>query len=294
MTVGRFKFVLWVQHGLDASFAQLSQFAGQYELKYYHAGAEQCPTTGKQHLDGYYETGTQRKLKTELNKWNKFFGNGFGDLQIARGTFQENLEYSKKEDGRFETHGEPSAGQGARTDLKEIRDKLTAGETTVDELVLQNPEIFHTYGRTLQKIEDVALRQKFRTIEPRCTWYWGPTGVGKSHIAFKDFDPNTCYVWKNDNGWQDGYTGQGTIILNDYRGSIPFGELLQICDKWPYYVKRRGREPAPLMADTIIFTSSMPPKEIYKNIDKEDSLNQLYRRVTVIHLENRFASMLYI
>ena len=61
-------------------------------------------------------------------------------------------------------------------------------------------------------------------------------------------------MWKDDNDWQDGYTGQETVIINDFRGGIKYAVLLQLIDKWPAFVSRRGREPAPFLAKHVIIT----------------------------------------
>uniref|UniRef100_UPI004047B5D6 hypothetical protein n=1 Tax=Limnohabitans sp. TaxID=1907725 RepID=UPI004047B5D6 len=125
-----------------------------------------------------------------------------------------------------------------------------------------------------------------RTEMTQGIWYWGKTGVGKSHKAYEGFDPCTHYVVANDGGWWDGYTGQETVIFNEFRGSVTFSELLDLCDKWPKTVKRRNREPAPFLAKTLIITSSMAPEDVYRNIlSNEESLDQLNRRFQVIHLE---------
>ena len=50
--------------------------------------------------------------------------------------------------------------------------------THADEIVCEDPEQYHQYGRTLHKLEDIALRKKHRTWMTTCDWLWGPTGVG--------------------------------------------------------------------------------------------------------------------
>jgi hypothetical protein len=52
--------------------------------------------------------------------------------------------------------------QGERTDLNVLRDEILAGKS-VQEIALENPDGFHQYGRTLKKLETIALRRKFRT-----------------------------------------------------------------------------------------------------------------------------------
>lgn len=175
------------------------------------------------------------------------------------------------------------SAQGSRTDLESMRDNINNG-MAVDQIVVDHPHYYHQYGRTLNKLEDIALRKRFRTWMTTCEWFWGPTGSGKSHRAFEGYDPSTHYLWKDDNGWQDGYTGQEIVIINDFRGAIPYNELLQMIDKWPYTVNRRAREPAPFLAKHIVITSSLAPEAIYHHRLHEDSLEQLFRRITVTHL----------
>lgn len=274
-------------------FTAVSDMCQKYGWTYYHVAHEICPTTGSDHMDGYYELQTQRKISTENKKFTKVFGPGFGDLQVAKGTAAENCDYSEKEGRKMETRGQPGQGQGERSDLRELKEDIMSGKRSVDDIAVAEPEAYHQYGRTLTKLEDIALRKKFRTEMPVATWVWGPTGVGKSHWLNKDYDPERMYTWKDDNGWQDGYAGQPIVLINEFRGGIPFNELLQLIDKWPYFIRRRGREPAPMLATEFRITSSMPPSQVYHGIasreDGMDSMNQLYRRVRVLEVPNRMA-----
>jgi len=196
------------------------------------------------------------------------------------------IKYCQKDDtfvdGPWEAGTKPA--QGKRNDLKKVKDEIVAGKRTVDEICVDDPSLYHQYGRTLHKLEDLQLRKRFRTTMTKGIWLWGPSGVGKSHEAFKDFTPQTHYVWANDNGWQDGYVGQETVIINDFRGHIKYDELLQMVDKWPYAVRRRCREPAPFLAKKVIITSALPPAEVYNNRSERDSIDQLMRRFEVKHM----------
>lgn len=165
---------------------------------------------------------------------------------------------------------------------------IMSGDIGAEDFVDLDPVHYHQYGRTLHKAEDIALRKKYRKEMTTAEWLWGPTGTGKSHRAFKDFDPETHYVWKNEKEWQDGYTGQEIVIINELRGdTLRFGKLLQLIDKWPFYLERRGREPVPFIAKHIIITSALPPEEIFVNLAEDDRLEQLYRRIVVTHVSER-------
>jgi hypothetical protein len=154
---------------------------------------------------------------------------------------------------------------------------------------MENPVMFHQYGRTLERIEEIVLRKKFRTEMPVTKWYWGPTGAGKSHIAFQHWDSNDCYKFSHrDNGFWNNYTGQRKLVINEFRGEIPFAELLEICDKWPYDCKRKGKSSIPLLATEIIITSCDRPENIYKHsLSDNDKIGQLLRRIEIIELNER-------
>ena len=142
--------------------------------------------------------------------------------------------------------------------------------------------LFHMYGRTLTKLEDLRMRKLFRNFMTQGVWIWGPTGTNKSRMAFEGFTPETHYNLVNDRGWWDGYCQQETVIINDFRGWIPYDELLQLVDRYPYSVRRRGREPMPFLSKKVIITSALPPSKVYCNRNEGDSIEQLLRRFDVI------------
>lgn len=234
--------------------------------------------SGTAHIQGYVEF----PKAVTLASLKKRAGFARAHLEPRRGSQTQAVEYCRK-DGNFEEVGTLKK-QGERTDLAELADRIKEG-LTVDELVVENQMAYHQYGRTLTKLEDVLLRKKFRTWMTTCDWYWGETGAGKSHKAFEGFDPDTHYVLRlNDKGWWDGYTGQETVIINEFRGQIMYSELLDLIDRYPKYVPRRGREPVPFLAKHIIITSSMKPQDVYHNLRESDDIAQLMRRVHSVQM----------
>lgn len=242
----------------------------------YYVFGKEVGASGTPHLQGYVHWRTPRAFRAVCNYIKGWH------IEPTKGTNTQAIEYAKK-DGDWIEWGDPPK-QGDRGDLKAIKDSIVEGKK-VDEIIMENPIMFHQYGRTLNKIEDLTMRKKFRTEMTQGIWFWGPTGVGKSHNAFKDFTPETHYVLNiNDNGWWEGYTQQDTVIINEFRGQIPYGELLDLLDKWPKTVKRRCREPVPFTSKVVIITSSKSPEECYHGIVLNDSLEQLLRRLKVINL----------
>lgn len=194
------------------------------------------------------------------------------------------IEYVGKEDtrvaGPFEFGEKPS--QGRRNDLEDIALQIIKGKS-VNELAFENPGTYVRYHRGLHALEDIKPGNH-RTEMTKGIWYWGKTGVGKSHIIFDGYDEKTHYLWTNDGEWWDNYNGQEIVILNDFRGEIKYNMLLQLVDKWPMFVRRRGRAPVRFTSKKVLIASSLPPDLVYKNRDSEDSIEQLLRRFEVICL----------
>lgn len=242
-------------------------------------GREICPTTNRKHLQCYFEFNNSVKGKTLRNK--------FGDLgaKKSKGTAEQNIKYCSKENN-FETWGEVKK-QGQRTDITELTTEIINGETTVDEIVETDPIFFHQYGRTLERAEALRLRRIRRTWMTEGFWFFGETGSGKSKRAYEfDSDENTYVLDPQDRGWWDNYTGQRTVIIDDFRGEIPYNQLLRMIDRNQYACPRRGKAPFPLLAKTIIITSSLSPDKVYHNRNAEDKISQLLRRCKVRYCEN--------
>ena len=252
------------------------------KAKYIITGLEIAPTTGREHLQGFAyfprERSSVKQTSRDLGKSAVF---------KCKGNLEQNCSYCSKDENVTEYGVKPK--QGFRTDLEAIKDDILGGVVTCDDICVINPNMFHQYGRTLNKLEDIALRRKFRSWMTEGIWYFGPSGSGKSHMAFKDYDPASHYVFPNDGGWWDGYTGQETVIINEFRGGIAYSELLDLLDKYPKTVRRRCREPVPFLAKRVIITSVLQPKEVYNNLAENDSLAQLYRRVTLFFLEQKWS-----
>lgn len=238
---------------------------------------EEVGEKGTPHYQGYIHF----KNAIEFNTLKKILVRAH--IEVAKGSPEQNRTYCTKEGKILVEMGELPKGQGCRTDLNKIKDNIVNGDK-VDNIIMETPMVYHQYGRTLNKIEDLCMRKKYRTEMTKGIWYFGSTGVGKSHLAFDGFTPETHYVYPNDNGWWDGYTQQDTVIFNDFRGEITYNFLLQLVDKWPLTVKRRCREPMPFTSKLVIITSSLAPEDLFNRRNEEDDIAQLMRRFEVFEV----------
>nr|QKI28978.1 Rep [Forsythia suspensa CRESS virus]QKI28992.1 Rep [Trichosanthes kirilowii CRESS virus] len=255
-------------------------------MTYLITGRELCPTTGKVHWQGYLETGLKTTLtgiKSKGGLWE------YCHLEKARGSSWDSQVYCTK-DGDYYEWGTPMQ-QGKRTDLAKLVGALVEGETSLEEILLEEPQAYHQYGRTLERVDDVRLLQSTRGewAPPVVSWFWGDTGAGKSRTAMEQAKALNLPVYRHewdDNGWWDTYRGEKVIIFDEFRGQVPFHTLLRWLDGYEFKVKRRGRMPQPFLGTHIFITSSKPPEDIYDREKLGEDTNQLLRRIThVVHFQ---------
>lgn len=255
------------------------------QIRYLAYGAEVCPSTKKKHHQMFvYFNNLKNTGNRSLNNIGKMFGKIHCNVEPMYGSVLENESYCSKESELFELGDKPK--QGVRSDIKESVDMIVAGEITPDDICIENPIFYHQYGRTLEKARAIGLRRRYRTEMTQGIWIWGESSSGKSHEAFKDYDPSTHYVKNLNEEWWDGYMGQSTVIFNEFRGSFcKFSELLDLVDKWPKNVKWRNRESVPFLAQKLIITCICEPRDCYSGIENYEDWEQFNRRFTVIKKE---------
>lgn len=186
----------WVLTQNNYTELDVKRFDTQCQTAAYGIFAKEVGENGTPHIQAYLRFKNAKTFTTLKKTFPK------AHIQAAKGTDDDNYIYITKDES-FTEYGTRSK-QGERTDLNKIKDEIMQGKK-VDVLLLENPSIYHLYGRTLIKIEDVRMRKVFRTEMTTGEWYYGTTGTGKSEKAFENFNPDTHYVWKYDNGWNDGY-----------------------------------------------------------------------------------------
>lgn len=257
------------------------------KVRYFGYSEEVCPKTKNKHWQMYmYMVNQASGSAKNCNKFGKLFGPTHCNVEPMYGKIWENEGYcSKDHEGKLQKLGDEPK-QGLRGDIDETKDMIMKGEITAEDICVANPIFYHQYGRTMEKLEQIALRRKWRTWMTEGIWYTGGTGYGKSHAAFENFDYKTHYIKNLNEDWWDGYMGQEIVILNEFRGQIKFSELLDLVDKWPKNVKWRNRESVPFLAKKVIVTSIKTPEECYERaLMSSDPLEQFERRFKTVQLK---------
>lgn len=245
------------------------------KCKYIIIGKEIAPTTGTEHLQGYFYLSNASTLKAVIKRLKKTLGHARTHLEICKGTSEQNIDYCKKSQNFIEV-GEPPEG-GKRTDLAQIRDRLKSGEKPLDIIDSTDSLTFQSL-RGLQILS--SMYQTKRTTKPTVFWIYGSTGVGKTRLIHDTF--SEIYQKDSTSWWQD-YQQEKVVLIDDFRGDIKYNELLKILDRYAYRVSIKGSH-GQLNSPYIIITSNRSPAETYKGC-RED-IGQLYRRIDkVIYMD---------
>lgn len=250
---------------------------------------EEVGEQGTPHLQGFMWLAEPARKANIFRKFMKF-GCWTGVPGTEKGPTYW-MKYCSKQDVSMELMGvRPSeeefiaqtpAGQGKRTDLLDIKRKIDDGVPVmsmigVDEhfgAFAQHTKFFQTY--------QAHKRRRTKYTEPEVIVLYGPTRTNKSktvHDTVTDFDE--FFKWEPHMGqWFDGYVGQKTVLFEEFRGQLPFGQMLSLLDGYPNTrvpIKGGSVDWSP---ETIYFTSPMHPTEWYPKLTANDKIDQLVARI---------------
>lgn len=229
-------------------------------FRYCVVGREECPSTGRIHLQGFMTF----KNPMRMNGVKSVIGDPTAHVEVAKGDITSNQQYCKK-DGNFIEIGEPPVDQADKGELEKERWKrakvacLTGDWDSIDE------DIFiRCYGslRTINK----DFQKRPGDLDGVCgLWIHGDPGVGKSYRARQLASENEgSYYEKAINKWWDAYDGEPTIIIDDVDTNHVFlGSFLKIwADRYAFIAEIKGgsRRIRPLK---IIVTSNYTPELIW-------------------------------
>ncbi|WAQ80636.1 MAG: replication-associated protein [Fish-associated circovirus] len=227
--------------------------------------------SGTKHLQGYCEWKNKKTLKTLKNLNNKCH------WERRKGTGIQASEYCKKDKDFYECGELNVPVQGKRNDLAILKEKVKSGSKLRD--IMTSTDANLPQIRYLEKY--LTLLEEQRNWKPEVTWCWGPSGAGKTKYCFEQTKPEETY-WKDGEKWWDGYDGQETVIIDDFRGcNMKFNYLLRVLDRYPLRVEVKGGY-RQLLAKKIFITSIVHPEHIYTL--EAEPIRQLIRRLDKIIL----------
>lgn len=238
----------------------------------YHVYGRETGESGTPHLQGFIYFSNARSF----NAVQKLFPRAH--LEVARDVGRA-IPYCKKDGNIWEQGVAPIGAPGKKCTLTEranknkrlleqsLSDLVASGELPLSQVPLIKK------ARVILAQEGSAL--EYHTV--RGVWFYGPPGTGKSHTARKDFAD--IYV-KAQNKWFDGYTGQKTIVLDDFdKQGVCLGHYLKIwADKWACNGEIKGGTVS-LRHETLVITSNYHPDDLWS--EDQPMLEAIKRRFKI-------------
>ncbi len=206
------------------------------------------------------------------------------------GTLSEALAYAIKDDTREEgatpfVDGKRPVGQGKRSDLRTIGRMVVGGYQDYD-VSYDFPGQFIRYHKGIRALRQVHQSHAGRLRNVQV--YFGPTGVGKTSLAIAQANKRgSVYYLSSGNSkniWFDHYSGQTTIIVDDFFGWLRYSFMLRFLDRYPFLMETKGGTTWMLHSTThIVFTSNSEPGRWYR-FNECSLLNKaaLLRRITTV------------
>lgn len=238
----------WTQPDLDT----IRKYADD-EARYMCWSQEVCPTTGTPHLQGYVAW----DLPRSLTKFKNSISKQLHYEPYTNGSAAQNRNYclgqcEKKgftSNPTFEEVGELPQ-QGERTDWREAVSSIQSG-TDIGSVIHTQPQLLPSI-RALERFKQMSLKPLNRQVN--VIILIGAPGTGKSRWAYDNYPE---LYSKPEGNWFDGYTGQKTLLLDDYYGDIQYSQFLKVLDRYPLQVPIKGGF-VYAQWDTVIITSNRP------------------------------------
>lgn len=231
--------------------------------------------SGTPHLQGFITF----KRAYRFTQLVKLFGERF-HWEMAKAKDAEN--YCTKGDIIIDFGFEKK--QGFRSDIAEI-----IASASLREAALSHPETFIRYPSGIAKYffykreKEIELEPDFDT-EYRVHVFWGEPGTGKSRTA-RSKAGRSLYVVPppaaNGMLWWDGYMGERSILLDDFRASwMKLSDLLNLLDGYRQRLQNKGGTTHKGWR-TVYITTNTHPKNWYPKVEQIHK-NALGRRLTSV------------
>ena len=248
------------------------------QMSYLAYALETCPTTGKEHLQGFAYSETKWTFK----KWKEALPGAH--IEVMKGTFAHNEAYCSKE-GQLTEFGERPMESGKKRTLLTLKEDIDEGIDPLD--AAEDPDKFQTWAQNHRALELYKQHQRKKARlndreQPQVYVRVGPAGTGKTKWADEQYG-TSGWVFAPDNTgrWFDG-CDRDVIVFDDVeRGQIPPLSLWKrLTDRYGFQVPVKGGY-IYWKPKVIIFTSNSHPKEWWPDLSAFD-LDAIERRITEI------------
>ena len=192
-------------------------------------------------------------------------------------------------------HGDIKGCQGQRRDFEIIDDLINQGLTPNE--ILEKSFSYRRYETMIKRaFFDKRMRETPILRDVKTFFHFGESGSGKTYMYVQlceKYGADNVYLLTDyGKGGFDNYNGQPILCMDEFRGQIPFFQLMNLLDGYRVQIPCRYSNGYALWIEVHIFTV-LPPEMIYKTMVEEnrgiDTYEQLRRRIDFVvyhHREN--------
>jgi len=227
------------------------------------------------------------KKKQRMTSLQKKFGTLGAALALinANGSPEQNRTYCSKEGGHdfFEVGNINIMGQAKKSTLADVTQKVIA-KRKLSEIAAEDPEIWIKHYRGIQSLS-FTLDEQPAEREMEVCLLFGDSNTGKSTKArmyanlYGEY--YTVPIPNNKALWFDGYGGEKSIIIEEFKGWISPTALNTYLDKYKCTLPIKGST-VTAKYEHVFITSNYPPEEWWS--DKVVwNRTALFRRLTSIY-----------
>jgi len=207
------------------------------------------------------------------------------DVQTRSGSCSaaQNGAYCSKEGDFCEEGNVPLAHEAMEKSEKIARNKRLLDPTVpLTTLVAQgklSSSCVHVIKRARQIVE--SKREPFTPDGHRGLWIWGDVGTGKSRHVW---DTYPDIYEKSADKWFDGYSGESTILLDNFNKKTLGRDLKQWMDRYPVRAETRGGT-VQLRHERLIVISKYSIEQVFAG--KPYMIDGIRLKCSVQHFSNK-------
>lgn len=247
----------------------------------YHVFQIEKGKSGTQHFQGYIIFEVRKRLDTVKALFKEIGCSPHLEPRLKTSTPLAAANYCKDPSKRdpdyagflFEKGAIPedlAVGQGARTDILEIRNAILEGQSPT--ILLGDDRFFGTVFRMWKSFDRLyGIVQRNANLvrkAPAVLALFGASRCGKSDVLARIANQSSIYylpVGSSGTLWFNDYDPavHDTLAINEFSGSmLPLGEFLRFFDGTPLIVNTKGGQ-VPFLFRKIIITANAHPKQWY-------------------------------
>lgn len=271
---------LTINNPVESDYKELEKLVCKYKIWQTEIGDK----THTEHIQAYLQFKEAKSFETIKKIFEK------AHIEKAKGSPLDNKEYcskdeTRKPDTKVYEFGEIPKGQGHRSELDEIKDKIIKGITT-ETLYDEHLGTMLKYGKGLKEYKLIKDKPRNPDNPINVTYIWGEPGTGKSRKMYEMVKGKKYYAWECSTKWWDGYDGEEYILIDDFddkRLGVDFRYMLRLLDRYPMNIEIKGGT-THMRGTNFILTSNKDPDLLFN-----ENTAWIRRINNKIHLENKTA-----